>query len=83
MASAQTELLAQRATELYDKALREELERTHMNDFVAIEPDSGEYFFGKTLSEAMQASRAVHPDRLAFGIRVGHTAAVHIGEMYS
>ena len=40
-----------------EEKLREKLERTNMNDFVAIEPDSGEYFFGKTLSEAIQASR--------------------------
>jgi|AP95_1055475.scaffolds.fasta_scaffold147054_1 hypothetical protein len=83
MASAQTEELAQRATKLYEETLREQLERTNLNDFVAIEPDSGDYFFGTTLSEAIQASRSAHPDRLAFGIRVGHTAAVHIGEMYS
>jgi len=39
--------------------------------------------FGKTLSEAIQASRAAHPDRLAFAMRVGHDAAVHIGVMTS
>jgi hypothetical protein len=50
-----------------------------MHDFVAIEPDSGEYFFGKTLSEAIQASRAAHPNRLAFAMRVGHSTAVNIG----
>ena len=83
MASAQTEDLARRATELYEQSLRDRLERTNLNDFVAIEPDSGDYFFGKTLSEAIQASRAAHPDRLAFGMRVGHTAAVHIGELHS
>jgi hypothetical protein len=46
---------------------------------VAIEPDSGEYFFGKTLSEAIQASRAAHPNRLAFAMRVGHSTAIDIG----
>ena len=50
-----------------------------MNDFVAIEPDSGDYFFGKTLSEAIQAPRAAHPDRLAFAMRVGHITAVNLG----
>ena len=64
---------------LVQEELRDKLERTNMNDFVAIEPDSGEYFFGKTLSEAIQASRAAHPDRLAFAMRVGHSAAVQIG----
>ena len=79
MVSKRTEDVVRRATQLYEEKLRENLEKTNMNDFVAIEPDSGEYFFGKTLSEAIQASRAAHPDRLAFAMRVGHSAAVQIG----
>ena len=79
MVSEKTEDVVRRATQLYEEKLRENLERTNMNDFVAIEPDSGEYFFGNTLSEAIQASRAAHPDRLAFAMRVGPSAAVHIG----
>jgi len=79
MVSEKTEDVVRRATQLHEEQLREKLERTNMNDFVAIEPDSGEYFFSRTLSEAIQASRAAHPDRLAFAMRVGHSAAVHIG----
>lgn len=83
MASNQTDDVVRRAKRLYEDTLRETLERTHMNDFVAIEPASGDYFFGKTLSETIQASRTAHPDRLAFGMRVGHSAAIHIGAMNS
>lgn len=79
MVSKRTEDVVRRATQLYEEKLRESLEKTNMNDFVAIEPDSGEYFFGKSLSEAIQASRAAHPDKLAFAMRVGHSAAVQIG----
>ncbi len=79
MVSEKTEDVVRRATQLYENKLRDKLERTNMNEFVAIEPDSGEYFFGKTLSEAIQASRSVHPDRLAFAMRVGHSAAIQIG----
>ena len=84
MVSEQTADVARRAKQLYEETLRAKLEATNMNDFVAIEPDSGDYFFGKTLSEAIQASRAAHPahpERLAFAMRVGHDAAVHIGVM--
>ena len=77
--SDKTADVARRATQLYEEQLRAKLERTNLNDFMAIEPDSGEYFFGKTLSEAIQASRAACPDRLAFAMRVGHSAAVQIG----
>jgi len=79
MVSEKTADVARRAKQLYKRKLRTKLEATNMNDFVAIEPDSGDYFFGKTLSEAIQASRAKHPDRLAFAMRVGHGTAVNIG----
>ena len=83
MISEKTADVAQRATAIYEQKLRIHLEATRMHAFVAIEPDSGDYFVGDTLSEAMQASRKAHPDRLAFGIRVGHSAAVHIGDLNS
>jgi hypothetical protein len=79
MVSEKTADVARRAKLLYDAKLRTPLEATHWNAFVAIEPDSGDYFLGQTLSEAIQASRATHPERLAFAIRVGHAAAVSIG----
>ncbi|MEZ6051355.1 MAG: hypothetical protein R3C02_08225 [Planctomycetaceae bacterium] len=66
MVSAKTEGVVSRATELYETQLRHQLEQTNLHDFVTIEPDSGDYFFGKTLSEAIQASRRAYPDRLAF-----------------
>ena len=81
MVSEETADVVRRAKQLYADRLRTQLEVEHMNEFVAIEPDSGEYFFGTTLSEAIQASRAAHPDRLAFAMRVGHDAAVNIGVM--
>jgi hypothetical protein len=59
--------------------LKESLEASHANEFVAIEPLSGGLFFGKTLSDAIGASRKQHPDRLAHAFRVGHKAAVHFG----
>jgi hypothetical protein len=79
MVSEKTADVAHRAKRLYEETLRAKLEATNRDDFVAIEPDSGDYFCDKTLSEAIQASRAAHPDRLAFALRVGHDAAVHIG----
>ena len=79
MVSEKTTDVARRAKQLYEEKLRTKLEATNMNDFVAIEPGSGDCFFGKTMSQAIQASRAAHPDRLAFAMRVGHSTAVNIG----
>jgi hypothetical protein len=72
-----------RCEAIYEGSIRAQLEKTNMNDFVAVEPDSGEYFLGKTLSEASAAARAVHPDRQTFVFRVGHEATVHIGRFAS
>lgn len=71
--------VASAARELYQMRLRQLLEPTHNDEFVAIEPLSGEYFLGRTLSEAIGASRSKYPDRLAHALRVGHQATVHFG----
>lgn len=81
MASEQTTDVARRAKQLYEDKLKTRLETNHRNAFIAIEPDSGDYFLGTTLSEAIQASRTAHPDRLAFAMRVGHDVAVTIGTL--
>ncbi len=44
--------LIERSEKIYEDRHKQELERTHLNDFVAIEPESGHYFTGRTLSEA-------------------------------
>jgi hypothetical protein len=71
--------LVRSAEHLYERKLQAELEQTHPDEFVAIEPVSGDFFLGKTLSEAQGAARDAHPDRLSHVMRVGHRAAVHFG----
>lgn len=69
----------EKAQNIYDARLRSDLERTHLNYFVAIEPESGDHFLGETLSEAASSARAAYPDRRACILRVGHRAAVQMG----
>lgn len=71
--------LFKRAERSYQERLRTDLERTHLNSFVAIEPESGDYFLGRTLSEASALASAAHPDRRCCILRVGHSVALHIG----
>jgi len=71
--------VARKAQAIYQEQLRVRLEATNLDDFVAIEPESGEYFLGKTLSEAIQAARAAYPQRLPFALRVGHRTTVEMG----
>ena len=68
-----------RAEAIYEQRLAGLLEPGHRNEFVAIEPESGSYFLGRTLTEAMRAARDEYPDRLSHAMRVGHKTALHIG----
>jgi hypothetical protein len=72
-----------RATAIYQEQLQNRLESTNLDDFVAIEPESGDFFLGKTLSEAIQAARTAYPDRLSFVLRVGHPSTVGLGAAVS
>ncbi|MDZ7289727.1 MAG: hypothetical protein ONB44_07135 [candidate division KSB1 bacterium] len=40
-----------------------------------IEPDSGEYFLGKTLLEALKQARAQYPGKIFYSVRIGHPFA--------
>ena len=71
--------VGEKARLIYEEKLRVALEKKHLNEFVAIEPESGEYFLGQTLTDAIAASRAKYPNRLTHAIRVGHNAAIRFG----
>jgi hypothetical protein len=71
--------LYERAEQLYRERLQSDLERSHPNSFVAIEPESGTYFLGRTMSEASAAANAAHPHRRCCVLRVGHPVTLHIG----
>jgi hypothetical protein len=83
MQNGALEKLVSSAKQIYESRLRAELEKSHMNDFVAIEPESQEFFLGKTLTEAASAARAKFPNRLTHVVRVGHRAALHFGAALS
>ena len=81
MVSADTKSLIERAKRIYAEQLQDVLERQHRNRFVAIEPESGEYFVADTFDEAVKSARAKHPARLSHTIWIGHRAAFHMGGM--
>lgn len=83
MASEKTRELVRGGEELYQTKLKAALEPAHQNKFVAIDPDSGDYFLGDTLGEALDAAQEAYPDRLFYGVRVGHPAAVHMGVLWT
>ena len=79
MISADTKSVIERAKRIYAEQLQAVLEPQQQNRFVAIEPDSGEYFLADTFDEAVRSARAKHPSRLSHTIRIGHRAAFHLG----
>lgn len=79
MSQSELDAFVARAEEVYESRLRESLEDKHRDKFVAIEPDSGKFYLGQTLSEAMSAAHEAHPNRLAHAMRVGHATAIHFG----
>ena len=81
MVSPETKSVIARAKQIYAERLRAELEVTHANRFVAIEPDSGARFLGDTFDQAVKAARSEFPNRLSHTIRIGHEAAFHVGLM--
>ena len=81
MVSNHTISVAEKAKHIYEEELRGILEFEHRDKFVAIEPDSGDYFIGSTYNESVTAAREAYPNRISFVIRVGHDAAIHLGAM--
>jgi hypothetical protein len=79
MIAQDSQEIARQAEWIYEHRLKTTLEQSNLDDFVAIEPVSGQYFVGGTLSEAIGAARRAYPHRLAYALRIGHRAAVHLG----
>jgi hypothetical protein len=82
MTSPDSREIARQAELIYERRLRTALEESHKGEFVAIEPISGDYFLGRTLSDAIQAARKAYPDRVGHVLRVGSRSAVQIGEFH-
>ena len=79
MVSAKTQSVIDRAKRLYAGQLQTGLEAQHLGRFVAIEPESGEWFLADTLDEVALQARTKHPAHLSHVIWIGHRAAFHIG----
>ncbi len=81
MLSDESKQIAIKSKKLYDEQLREKLEVSSHGKFVCIEPQSGEYFVGDTFDDAVNKAIDAYPDRLTRTLRVGHSAALHLGVM--
>lgn len=71
--------LADKSKALYDQKLKTLLEPAEKGKYVAIEPDSENYFVDADGTKALLQARAALPDKLFFLIRIGYEAAHSIG----
>jgi hypothetical protein len=79
MISEESKAVAENARRIYASELREELERNHSGRYACIEPVSGRCFLGDTFDEAVNAAIDAFPERLTHTLRIGHSAALHLG----
>ncbi|MBC8521346.1 MAG: hypothetical protein ISS94_02925 [Candidatus Syntrophoarchaeum sp.] len=69
-----TKELCSKGEKIYGE-IKEKLEPTLNNKFVAIEVDSGDYFIGNDAIEAADKARERYPGSVFFLVRIGHPAA--------
>ena len=79
MISDESKVAAQKARKFYESQLRQQLEREYPDRYVCIEPLSGNHFIGETFDDAVNAAIDAFPDRLTHTLRIGHSAALHLG----
>jgi hypothetical protein len=71
--------LVERGQSTYRERLASLLEPSHDGEFVAVEPDSAQYFLGNTATAALIAARAAMPNNLFYLTRVGRETAHTVG----
>jgi hypothetical protein len=71
---AERSAFSQRCKPIFDK-VRAELIETHYNWFVAVEPDSGDYFLDKNIEVVGQMCREKHPGKMPHVFRINETGA--------
>lgn len=58
------------------RSIEEKLKPEHLGKVVAIEIETGDYFLGRTGSEAVEEARKKYPNKIFYLARVGARAAV-------
>ena len=71
---AEREAFYQRCKPIFDKVKSEFIE-THYNWYVAVEPDSGDYFIDKDLNQVWQKCGDKHPGKIHHTFRINETGA--------
>ena len=73
------EQAAERGQKLYEEKLKATLDPKYKGKFAAIEIESGEYFLGDTILEALQKAKEKYPNKLFHTVRVGYEGVFKMG----
>ncbi len=68
--------LAEKGRKIYYENLKDRLELEHKGEIVAINPETGDYFLGKTLLEAVKKGREKYPNAIFYSMKIGYPAVV-------
>ena len=71
--------VCQRARAVYDEHIRHLVEPQHVDKFIAVEPDTGEFDFDADLSKASSKLIERRPGSKTCILRIGHKAAINMG----
>lgn len=82
MLSGEAQRVAAKAKAIYREKYQASLEASSRDEFVCIEPESGEYFLGETFDDAVNKAIDAYPDRLTHTLRIGHAVALHLGALH-
>jgi hypothetical protein len=67
--------IVKKGESIYSKRLKAKLEKKYFGKIVAIDPNTGDYFIGDTILEAVEKGEKKHPDTVFHSIRIGYPAA--------
>ena len=71
------ERLVAQGEALYQQRLKSQLDPTYHGQIVAIEVESGDYFIGKSVTEAARKAREKYPEKVFYFVKIGFPA-VHV-----
>jgi len=71
------ERLVAQGEAIYQQRLKSQLDPTYHGQIVAIEVESGDYFIGKSVTEAARKAREKYPEKVFYFVKIGFPA-VHV-----
>ena len=64
------DFVARRGEAIYQK-IKADMETNHKGEFLAVDPESGDHYIGKTSLKAILNGRKEHPNTVFYIIRIG------------